>query len=175
MDENRQSIRTQLQPGEVLLWEGAPERGIHFQRSDLLAIPFSLLWCGFAIFWEIGVIATGGPLLFKIWGIPFVLMGLYITVGRFFFRAWQLAGTCYAVTDRRVILQSRRETVFLPYGQIPLLQKEVRANGTGTIWFRPPTSCGAGKHRHRVPGVGFEEIADAEKVYRIIEGQMLHS
>lgn len=175
MDENRQSIRTQLQPGEVLLWEGAPEPGIHFQRSDIFAIPFSLLWCGFALFWEASVIAAGAPPLFWLWGIPFVLMGLYITVGRFFFRARKLAQTRYAATDRRVIIADRRETVFLPYGQIPLLQKEVRANGTGTIWFRPPTSCGAGKHRHRVPGVGFEEIADAEKVYRIIEGQMLHS
>ena len=173
MDENKQSIPTQLQPGEVLLWEGAPEPGIHFQRSDLFAIPFSLLWCGFAIFWEISVIAAGGPLLFKIWGVPFVLMGLYITVGRFFFRARQLARTRYAVTDRRVIIADRRETVFLPYGQIPLLQKEVRANGTGTIWFQPPTSYGAGKHHRRVPGVGFEEIADAERVYKLIESRML--
>lgn len=174
MDENRQNIRTQLQPGEVLLWEGAPEPGIHFQRSDRFAIPFSLLWCGFAIFWEASVIAAGGPLLFKIWGVPFVLMGLYITVGRFFFRARQLARTRYAVTDRRVIIQSRRETVFLPYGQIPLLQKEVRSNGTGTIWFQRPEVSG-GRHGRRVPGVGFEEIAEAERVYRIIEDQMLNS
>lgn len=172
MDENKQSIPTQLQPGEVLLWEGAPKPGIHFQRSDLFAIPFSLLWCGFAIFWEASVIAAGGPLLFKIWGVPFVLMGLYITVGRFFFRAWRLAGTRYAVTDRRVIIADRRETVFLLYGQIPLLQKDLRSNGTGTIWFQRPEVYG-GRHGRRVPGVGFEEIAEAERVYKLIESRML--
>lgn len=173
MEEN--SIRRLLQPGEQLLWEGAPERGFRLQRSDAVTIPFSLVWCGFLcliIGPQLRMVAMV-PLMGLIY-VPFILAGAYLLVGRFFFRARRLAAAQYGVTDKRVILVSRRETVFLMYGQIPMLQKEIRKDGTGTIWFRPPTSYGAGKHRHRVPGVGFEEIADAERVYRLIEGQMLN-
>lgn len=172
MEEN--SVRHLLQPGERLLWEGAPERGFRLQRSDAVTIPFSLVWCGFLCL-IIGPqlrMAAVLPLMGLIY-VPFILAGLYLLIGRFFLRAWQLAGMRYAVTDKRVILISRRDTVFLLFGQIPMLQKELRRNGTGTIWFQRPAYCGSGNHRRRVPGVGFEEIADAERVYRLIEGQML--
>nr|WP_325259262.1 hypothetical protein [uncultured Oscillibacter sp.] len=169
------SIRSLLQPGEQLFWEGAPERGFRLQRSDAVTIPFSLVWCGFLCL-IIGPqlrLAAMVPLMGLVY-VPFILAGVYLLVGRFFLRAWQLSAARYGVTDKRVILVSRRETVFLMYGQIPMLQKEIRNDGIGTIWFRPPTSCGAGKHRHRVPGVDFEEIAGAEQVYRLIERQMLN-
>ena len=168
-------IRGLLQPGERLLWEGAPERGIRLQRSDWYTIPFSLLWCGMLC------VVIGPQLrmvtvlpLFGLFYIPFILAGLYLLAGRFFFRAWRLAGARYAVTDKRVILVGRRETLFLMYGQIPLLQKEIRRSGVGTVWFRQPAYYGSGNHRRRVPGVGFEEIAEAERVYRLIEGQMMN-
>lgn len=168
-------VRRLLQPGERLLWEGAPERGIRLQRSDWVTIPFSLLWCGMLCLIIGPQIRMAAVLPF--WGliyVPFILAGLYLLAGRFFFRAWRLAGMRYAVTDKRVVLVGRRETVFLMYGQIPMLQKEVRRSGVGTIWFQRPTHYGSGNHRRHVPGVGFEEIAEAERVYRLIEGQMMN-
>ena len=52
-------------------------------------IPFSLLWCGFAVFWETMAMRMPGPffgpgLFFRLWGIPFVFVGLYFVFGRFF-------------------------------------------------------------------------------------------
>ncbi len=168
-------IRGLLQPGERLLWEGTPERGIRLQRSDWFTVPFSLLWCGMLCI-IIGPqirMAAALPHLGLIY-IPFILAGVYLLAGRFFLRTCRLARTRYAVTDKRVIIVSRRETVFLVYEQIPMLQKEIRRSGVGTIWFQRPAYYGSGKHRRHIPGMGFEEISEAERVYRLIEGQMLN-
>jgi hypothetical protein len=39
-----------------------------------------------------------------LWGIPFVLVGLYLIIGRFFADAYLRARTCYGVTDQRVLI-----------------------------------------------------------------------
>ena len=171
MDEY--GIHALLQPGEYILWEGAPVGGVRLQKSDVFMIPFSVLWCGFAIFWTSVVMRSGAPFFFTLFGLFFVCIGLYITVGRFFTRAHKLGKTAYAVTDKRVLIVEKNEMNFMLFHQIPALRKEVRGDGSGTIWFQPPTYYGHGKHRHHVPGVGFEEIPDVERVYRIIEGKML--
>lgn len=172
MDEY--SIHSLLQPGEYILWEGAPVGGVRLQKSDAFMIPFSVLWCGFAIFWTVSNIQSPAiPWFFTLFGLVFVGVGFYITVGRFFTQAHRWERLSYAVTDKRVILLERGNMEFMLFHQIPSLRKEVRKDGSGTIWFQPPTYYGHGKHRRRVPGVGFEEIPDAERVYRIIEGKML--
>jgi hypothetical protein len=57
--------------GEKILWVGRPDPAKIFSKSDRFAIPFSLMWGGFALFWETTVILSGGG-FFILWGIPFV-------------------------------------------------------------------------------------------------------
>jgi Bacterial PH domain len=97
-------IERELSSGEKLLWSGQPAQGFRFRPADLFMIPFSLLWCGFAIFWEGSVIATKAPFFFKLWGIPFVLVGLYVVAGRFIVDAKARARTFYGVTTDRIII-----------------------------------------------------------------------
>jgi hypothetical protein len=121
--------------GERLLWTGQPDPKRHFDRVDLYLVPFSLMWGGFAIFWESAAIISGDPFFF-IWGIPFVAFGLYFIAGRFFVKARRKRRTYYAVTDRRVLSVVRggaTRAMFLDL--IPTINARTRADGSGTVIF----------------------------------------
>ena len=101
---SEQEIATELESGERLLWSGAPPQGLLLRSSDAFLIPFSLMWGGFALFWEATTVKAKAPVFFTLWGIPFVLVGLYVMVGRFFVDARQRSRTFYGVTDRRILI-----------------------------------------------------------------------
>jgi putative intracellular protease/amidase len=74
--------------------------------ADLVIFPFALLWAGFSVFWEVSVFEIGAPWFFKVFGVPFVVIGLYIAVGRFFAEAALRSRTAYCLTDRRALIVS---------------------------------------------------------------------
>lgn len=132
------SIRAELSPGEQVVWSGQPRQGIVLRGSDAFAIPFSLLWAGFAVFWLISVIRANAPLPFVMFGVPFVLVGVYIVLGRFFVEAKQRQKTFYALTSHRVIIVSGLFTTkvkSLNLKTISELSLSERSDGTGTIAF----------------------------------------
>jgi hypothetical protein len=102
VDDPYVRLQPYLRPGERLLWSGRPDPGVWFTPADAFLIPFSILWGGFAIFWEAGV--SGGPVFGVVWGIPFVAVGVYMIVGRFFYKRHRKKRTCYGITDRRAIV-----------------------------------------------------------------------
>lgn len=137
---NEQSLMRELGRDERLLWSGVPRRGIVFRSSDVIAIPFSLLWGGFAMFWEYSVLTTSAPSFFGIWGVPFVLMGLYMIVGRFFADAYLRGRTQYGVTNQRVIIVSgmlSREVKSLPLAPMADITLNEQSNRAGSIQFGP--------------------------------------
>jgi hypothetical protein len=132
----------ELAAAERVLWSGQPRRGVALRGADAFLIPFSLAWGGFAIFWETMVVAVNAPLFFSLFGLIFVVVGLYLIVGRFFVDAMQRARTFYAVTSDRVIivtgLRSRtvRSIDLETLGEVTLSE---RRDGSGSIVLGTPT------------------------------------
>lgn len=92
--------------GEIVRWHGRPQQGVVFRSIDLFAIPFSVLWCGFAVFWEYTVVSQGTSQFMMLWGVPFVGIGLYFVFGRFLADAFIRSKTRYALTDHRALILS---------------------------------------------------------------------
>ena len=129
-----QSISSDLRSGESVIWAGRPGGRLVSSR-DAYIIPFSLLWCGFAIFWETAALSSGaGP--FPVFGIPFVLIGLYFVVGRFIVKARLRRQTIYAVTNERVLVKQGETLRSMPLDGLPSVDVTSRG-GRGDIFFGP--------------------------------------
>jgi hypothetical protein len=176
-DDPESQIRPELGSTERLLWTGRPRSGLILRSADAFLIPFSLMWGGFAIFWETGVIIAGAPFLFMLWGIPFVLVGLYLIFGRFWVDAKQRARTYYGVTNERVIIISglfHKSIKSLNIDTLTDVSLTEKSDGSGTItigssnpwhgWFGGSNWPGAGQYA----SPALELIADARQVYETI-------
>lgn len=172
------SIRSELGPDEQALWIGRPRSGLMLRGADALAIPFSLVWAGFAVYWLYAAATSGAPLPFLLVGTPFVIIGIYVVAGRFFVDAKQRAATSYAVTSQRILIVSglfSRKVHSLGIKALSELSLSERADGFGTIAFGPQHPMAAMMNGvPRWPGVDpyatprFDSIPEVRKVYDTI-------
>jgi hypothetical protein len=177
-----QHIGRHLDPGERLLWAGQPRQGIVLRGHDVFMIPFSLLWGGMIIVWEVmafvAVFQSKEPvtLLFPLFGLPFLAIGLYLIFGRFLVDARSRARTFYGITNERIIISSgifSRNLKSLQLRTLSDVTLSEKSDGRGTIsfgqghfmmaWF-PVGWPGAG--RHAPPS--FELVPDAKRIFDII-------
>jgi uncharacterized membrane protein len=133
------AVASHLSAGERIEWVGRPDPTKHFTRGDVFLIPFSIMWGGFSIFWEASVVIGGAPAFFALWGVPFVVVGLYFMFGRFMYKAYRKRRTIYAITNRRVMAIVRRrqgETVDATYlRSIPNISTSAASSGRGSVEF----------------------------------------
>lgn len=130
------SVNTDSSFSEDVLWSGSPVRYPLFDRQDAFFVPFSILWCGFAIFWETTALTSGAPIFFAVWGLMFVVIGLYSVVGRLIVRQVMLRRVVYTITNRRVIMRwngQREQSRYLDHLEPPTLAES--DDGVGTIRF----------------------------------------
>lgn len=174
-----QRIRSDLQPGEKMLWTGQPAQGLRLRPSDAFAIPFSLLWVGFLVFGFSGTWqnqAGNAPPPFFL--IPFVAVGVYILLGRFLVDAVVRSHTYYGVTSQRVIILSgvwTREVQSLQLRTMREITLQEGWGSRGTIEFGSRTwpmsrwSRGfnwPGMSRYQLPS--FDLIDEPRQVYNLI-------
>ena len=171
------ALRTYLLPDERILWEGQPDVRSFMLRGWWFIVPFSILWGGFAIFWEVSAWRGGAPPFFLLFGIPFVLIGLYMIFGRFYVAAREAENTSYAVTDGRVLILAgafRPSLVELDLLTLPSAQLDEGRDGVGTITFGamtgymrlPPGWPTLGMYR--MPPA-FQSIRDSRRVFEMLQ------
>ncbi|SYZ74755.1 conserved hypothetical protein [Candidatus Zixiibacteriota bacterium] len=134
----QQSLLPFLAPGEHLIWSGRPRQGFFLQPQDFFMIPFSLAFAGFAVFWTFGAWKSGAPWFFVLFGVPFIIIGFLMLIGRFFSDSRNRTNTAYGLTDRRVlIVRGGKNQSVLSYdlkklGNVSFFQN---AAGRGSIFF----------------------------------------
>jgi len=175
-NEHNQLLQSQLAPDEHLLWFGQPRGGFVLRASDVYVIPFSLLWGGFAIFWETAALMADAPTISKLFGLPFVGVGLYLIFGRFILDAKQRSKTCHGVTNERVIIISLlfgKKIKSLDLRTLSEISLDENSDGSGTIAFgslRGHQRFGArefpGRGQQYIPA--FEMIPNAKSVYETV-------
>ena len=133
--EEYEFLRPYLQNGEYVVWKGRPGRGNLFSGRDAMLLPFGIVWLAFFVFWESMVISSGGGAIMAVFGIPFILIGIYLVFGRFVQKARVKARTFYAVTNKRIIIKSGDKIEMYNAGDLPPMSVKVHKNGNGMIFF----------------------------------------
>lgn len=156
-----------LEPGERLLWEGAPATGARLRRRDALMVPLSLAWAGFAVFFEVKAALLGAPWLLLMMGGAVVAGAVYFVGGRFLWDSWKRGRTRYALTDRRAIVAVGGPRA--PVRSMALdasTQVEFRPGEEAMIILTPPLP--ADPEAKKVAPLAFEFIAEGERVRDMI-------
>ena len=175
MDQSALSDR--LLPGERLVWSGRPGQGLLFTGRDVLLVPFSLLWCGFALFWEVTATHDHAPGFFPLFGAMFVWVGLYFVFGRFLVDAWVRQGMAYGLTDRRALISKPwpfADFVAVSLDRMSDANLKESGSGRGTIRFGQAAPMWGGRGMSTWspaldPTPQFLAITDARTVFDLIQ------
>ncbi|MBX7219748.1 MAG: hypothetical protein K1Y36_07365 [Blastocatellia bacterium] len=182
-DQLRSAVAREMRPGEQLLWVGNAAPLAHLLPTIPLVL-FGIPWTGFALFWTAGAAGFRIPdlsrgwvhLLFPLWGIPFILIGLGMLTSPLW--AWRKAlKTLYAVTSQRIIIFEKGwqlNVTSYTREQIVGLSRSEKEDGSGNLYFaekddRPTDSS------TRKPKVGMYGIKDVLMVENLIRDHILAS
>lgn len=130
--ENK-DFRAYLEPDEYVVWQGKPQKGNYFYREDIARIPFGAFFFIFACIWA-SMASMASP-AFGLFALPFMAVGLYMSVGIVIHRSILLAKTDYAITNKKLI-RIVGNKVDIVYGkQINNMEITMNKDGTGRIVF----------------------------------------
>jgi len=125
-------ITPYLRLDEKFIWAGQPQTGIKFRKSDILFIPFSVVWTAFFI------ILVWLQHIYTV--VPFFIVGLYMIIGRFIVDAIYRTRVYYGLTDNRVIILSgyfKRKVESIPLKDLREITILTKSDRSGTITLEP--------------------------------------
>jgi hypothetical protein len=172
--EALQRISALIPLREKLLWAGKPARGLRFRLRDLFLVPFGLAGLGFGLIFGWGSFRVGSvhALSFGLFfGVCSVLIGLYLTIGQFFFDARVRARTVYGLTDRRVAIISKMPSPTLSLVELKNITSvclRQERNGEGTINMGTDITAYSGDSQYKEV-LSFEFISDAVCVRELVQ------
>lgn len=143
MAQLRLALERELYSNETVQWHGWQLARI--DPRHFLIYVFAVPWTAFSLGWT-GIAATAVGMseqtglglfawAFPLFGLPFIAVGAWM-LSRPFLPLWERGRVLYVVTDRRVLkLSIGRELSIktVPADRIGLLQRNERADGTGTL------------------------------------------
>ncbi len=139
--EAQDKVRSALDTTERLLWSGRPQQGIMMRGSDAIPALFGLVWTVAAFpFLATEDILHRIDLTYVLMPGVFLVIGLYLLIGRFIVDALRRRNTIYGVTNQRVIIQSGvigRRLKSLNLRTLSDITLSEKPGGDGTILLGP--------------------------------------
>jgi hypothetical protein len=184
-----ESLITELERGERLLWSGRPDTSRWLVPNYPLRLELSLgagaFFLVLAAIIETSALRSGGfvfGLFVSILGVLPAAVGLYLIPGRVIARRYFGRRTAYGLTTLRALVikptwQGGRQTAFVWLASGPAVSQRIRRDGHGTVmigatiyqqaaWFAGDPGWFLYKPWER-PRVAFWNIADAAEVSRL--------
>jgi len=168
-------MMNEVRRDEKLLWAGRPTAGFVLTPVEAFMTIFGLAWTavplGMLLALASGEFEKGeeappllimGPFL----GV-FILIGLYMLVGRHVVAVRKRKRTFYGLTTERAIIKTSRETASFPLRNLQHISLTEKRDGRGTIMLAQPNPAAAYMPAGHAPS--FDVIPDAREVYQLIQ------
>ena len=190
IDAEAQSVlMSELESDERLLWAAKPSASRAFGRNVPMMFVggcftlFAMIWIlGAAGMGAVGGSLLGGfgggfslvPFLFPLFGVPFIIVGIYVMAQPFLARNKAATGACGLTDKRAIIIEGGMTHSVKSYGRRDLQQIERRdlADGSSDVIFaRERYSNYDHDHHHshsRVSEIGFFGVNDGREAERIL-------
>lgn len=179
-----------FQPGEELLWEGAPAPGIRNPIGNAFITVFGIPFLGAGVFvsglglgylfgfapgWNPWHLAIG--VFLTAFGIPFIAAGAGMVFGPWLTEYLRPRRIRYAITQRNAYVASRmwgRKMEVLPIRPGVHIETEEHRDGTMSLWFHFDKYTDSDGDK-QISKKGFEALRDGREVYRQIRNLQSHS
>ena len=176
-----QKIRSELKPGESIVWTGQPD-SVEYMKSSILGFLFFIPWTAFSVFWiafasglEIPDFSKGGFAYFPLFGLPFLLIGIW-GLSSPLREKLKAKNVIYAITTQRVIIiEGFRSTTYRSYypAQLKNIEKVQKSNAFGSIYFQlvPYIDANGGERYEKVRFIGIPNVQAVEnKIINLANG-----
>jgi hypothetical protein len=180
-DDLRARVKSELEPGERVLWAGHSNppiepRGLGFHFAFTITLVIFAIGLFFVTPPRVGPNAGGGSTL----GVGLVVLGIDSLFIIALIAGWngrrthrrQMTNTCYAVSDRRVIIwvpELKGDAIrvqALERGQFRHLIRTERPDGSGTLEFSAAPRDADFGYYHRFMLANIPEVRRVEQIVR---------
>ena len=172
----QETIKSELKSGEKVVWAEQPIPEL-YKKAGLAVWLFFIPWTLFSMFWIAGAagfkipdFSQGGFELFPLFGLPFLLIGLWGLLLPFRIKK-QAQEMVYVITNLRAFSIEGIKTVkFKSYNpkEFSQLERKQNQDGTGDITFMKETYTDSDGDR-RSRDHGFFAIKDVKRVEALLE------
>lgn len=174
-----ESWQTYFQPGETLLWEGAPKPGVHGWPKiiglALFGLPFLVVGVGVFLtgLWQLsGAMGWGDVglgLFFAVFGIPFGGVGAVMVFGQYWAAAEAHRRIRYAVSSRCAYIAKTYRTRSIE--SYPILKGTAlgleKGRHADTVWFHVRSERDSDGDR-TTSRISFDNIEEGDRVYALL-------